>query len=191
MATYDDIRKANATIQTTDLKGKAYAEVNQRIKAFRMVYPNGTIETEMISNEDGVCIFKATVKNIEFVLGVGHAYEKEGSSFINKTSYIENCETSAVGRALGMAGFGIDTSVASYEEVATAVKNQEASKVPVMPEKASKKDIEYISTNATENELKTIRDVYNAPSLEMLTADQARKCIMAINKRKMEESRAK
>lgn len=65
------------------------------------------------------------------------------------------------------------------------------SKGPVMPEKASKKDIEYISTNATENELKTIRDVYNVPSLEMLTADQARKCILAINKRKMEESHAK
>jgi len=65
------------------------------------------------------------------------------------------------------------------------------SKGPVMPEKASKKDIEYISTNATDTELKTIVGVYGVPSLEMLTADQARKCILAINKRKMEESHAK
>ncbi len=94
-----------------------------------MIYPQGSIETELISNENGVCIFKALVKNEEGnMLGSGTAYEKEGSSFINKTSYIENCETSAVGRALGMAGFGIDTSVASFEEVANAVQQQEADK---------------------------------------------------------------
>ncbi len=54
------------------------------------------------------------------LLGTGTAYEKENSSFINKTSYIENCETSAVGRALGMAGFGIDTSIRSAEEMQNA-----------------------------------------------------------------------
>ena len=98
---FEDLKKANDTIKTTDVKGKAYAEVNQRIKAFRMVYPTGTIQTEMLSNENGVCIFKATVGNENVILGTGTAYEKENSSFINKTSYIENCETSAVGRALG------------------------------------------------------------------------------------------
>ena len=129
MVKYEDIKKANESIQTTAIKGKDYAEVNQRIKAFRMVYPDGFISTEMLQNENGVCIFRAEVgyqadNGDGNVLGVGTAYEKEGSSFINKTSYIENCETSAVGRALGMAGFGIDTSVASYEEVQTAIENQ-------------------------------------------------------------------
>lgn len=123
--TYEQLQKANETIKTTDIKGKAYAEVNQRIKAFRMVYPEGGIITEMIANADGVCVFKATVLNEDGkILGTGMAYEKESSSFINKTSYIENCETSAVGRALGMCGFGIDTSVASYEEVQNAINNQ-------------------------------------------------------------------
>ena len=126
--TYTDIRLANESIKTTDIKGKEYAEVNQRIKAFRMVFPDGTIATEMISNENGVCIFKCSVFNGTELLGTGHAYEKENSTFINKTSYIENCETSAVGRALGMCGFGIDTSVASYEEVQNAINNQEETK---------------------------------------------------------------
>lgn len=126
--TFEDIQKANETIRTTDIKGKDYAEVNQRIKAFRMLYPTGTIHTNMISNENGVCIFKATVIDEKgTVLATGTAYEKEDSSFINKTSYIENCETSAVGRALGIAGFGIDTSVASAEEVQNAIANQEIS----------------------------------------------------------------
>lgn len=136
--TYEMIQKANESIKTTSIKGKDYAEVNQRIKAFRMVYPEGQIITEMLSNENGICIFKATVKSKpivigwngeehfeDSVLGTGTAYEKEDSTFINKTSYIENCETSAVGRALGMAGFGIDTSVASAEEVGNAIANQD------------------------------------------------------------------
>jgi hypothetical protein len=133
MINFEDIKRANDTIRTTDIKGKDYAEVNQRIKAFRMVYPTGTIRTEIISIKDGVCIIRAEVRAITeyregqfetVTLGTGTAYEKEGSSFINSTSYIENCETSAVGRALGMAGFGIDVSVASAEEVQNAILNQ-------------------------------------------------------------------
>lgn len=125
MITFEQIKAVNETIKTTNIKGKEYAEVNQRIKAFRMIYPEGKIIPELLSNEDGVCIMKATVCDKEGnILGIGHAYERESSSFINKTSYIENCETSAVGRALGMCGIGIDTSVASYEEVANAVQQQ-------------------------------------------------------------------
>jgi hypothetical protein len=133
MINFEDIKRANDTIRTTDIKGKDYAEVNQRIKAFRMVYPTGTIRTEIVSIKDGVCIIRAEVRAITeyregqfetVTLGTGTAYEKEGSSFINSTSYIENCETSAVGRALGMAGFGIDVLVASAEEVQNAILNQ-------------------------------------------------------------------
>lgn len=142
---YLDIAIANEQIKTTEIKGKDYAEVNQRIKAFRMVYPDGTIETEMLSNENGICIFKASIYKPEYdkkaaglgvtlceckrLIATGYAYEKEDSNFINQSSYIENCETSAVGRALGMAGFGIDVSVASAEEVANAMQNQEPTKV--------------------------------------------------------------
>lgn len=126
---FEDIARANESIRTTAIKGKEYAEVNQRIKAFRMCYPQGFILTEIDSLKDGVCVMTARVgfyvNDKELViLGEGHAYEKEGSSSINKTSFIENCETSAVGRALGMAGFGIDTSVASAEEVQNAILNQ-------------------------------------------------------------------
>jgi galactitol-specific phosphotransferase system IIB component len=154
--TFEDLQKANETIRTTDIKGKEYAEVNQRIKAFRMVYPTGVIETEMLSNENGVCIFKASVGYREgdeiYKLATGTAYEKENSTFINKTSYIENCETSAVGRALGMCGFGIDTSVASFEEVQNAIENQNRSilideiKVNLLTEKAREMDIEEVKS---------------------------------------------
>lgn len=111
-------------MKTVDIKGKPYVEVNERIKYFRKNHKDGAILTEIISLNDGVCVIKASVMIGSDIVATGHAYEKEGSTFINKTSYIENCETSAVGRALGNLGIGIDTSVASYEEVATAIENQ-------------------------------------------------------------------
>lgn len=85
----------------------------------------GCIMTEILSNEDGVVVMKATCySDSNTVLSTGTAYEKEGSSYINKTSYIENCETSAVGRALGFAGFGIDASIASAEEIMNSLYQQ-------------------------------------------------------------------
>ena len=137
MATFEDIKKANETIATTNIKGKEYAEVNQRIKAFRMVYPEGSIITELVELENGICTRRAIVKDGENTLGTGFAQEKESSSYINKTSYIENCETSAVGRALGMCGFGIDTSVCSAEELQNALNNQDK------PNKEDKPKVEY------------------------------------------------
>lgn len=123
--TYDDIKKANQQLETVPVKGKDYVQVNERVKAFRSVCPGGVIETEMVYYEGGRVMFKATVKDQDDrILATGYAEEKEGSTMINKTSFIENCETSAVGRALGFAGIGIDASMASAEEVATAIVNQ-------------------------------------------------------------------
>ena len=119
---------AEKKFKTVDIKGKEYVEVNERVKYFVKEYAGWSIETELLSNVDEICVFKATIKNENGrVMATGHAYEKESSSFINKTSYIENCEMSAVGRALGFLGIGIDTSIASSDEVANAVKNQPAS----------------------------------------------------------------
>lgn len=128
---YEQIKAVNAELKTTDVKGKDYAEVPQRVTAFRKLYPMGSIRTDIVSLDEGVCVIKAEAwtkddEGNSVLLGTGLAYEKEGSSFINKTSYIENCETSAVGRALGFCGIGIDTSIASAEEVLNAKENQKA-----------------------------------------------------------------
>ena len=180
--TYEQLEKANNSIRTTDIKGKDYAEVNQRIKAFRMVYPGGSITTEMMSNEGGVCVIKATCGYIDsagnmVILGQGTAYEKEGSTFINKTSYIENCETSAVGRALGMAGFGIDTSVASAEEVQNAIANQDK-KAPetakVEPIKVGEAHVNTVKSWIKDNSLNLdkLLGLYKVKALEELTITQ-------------------
>jgi hypothetical protein len=191
MIKYEDIKKANETIKTTNIKGKEYAEVNQRIKAFRMVYPEGFIDTNMISCENGVCIIRAEVGFFENgqarILGAGTAYEKENSTFINKTSYIENCETSAVGRALGMAGFGIDVSVASAEEVINAINNQNDKK---MVESVQAKPIDELKIKVingavgevlTEEQLKKTLAHYKVESIADLNEAQACEIIKRIN----------
>lgn len=125
---YEDIIEANKELKTIDVKGKNYVQVNDRVKAFRKVCPGGCIETDIVFQDAGTVTMKATIKDENgTVLGTGFAQEKESSSFINKTSYIENCETSAVGRALGFVGIGIDGSMASAEEVANAIMNQNKS----------------------------------------------------------------
>lgn len=116
---YEQIEKANSEIQTTDIKGKGYAQVNERIKAYRKVYPAGSIETETLEIRDDYVRMKTTVTDEhDKVIATGCASEtNKGSNKINLTSMIENCETSAVGRALGFAGFGVDSSIASAEDI--------------------------------------------------------------------------
>lgn len=187
---FEDIQRVNETIATLDVKGKQYAEVNQRIKAFRMLYPEGTIETDIVSLENGVCVMRANIYIPEYVedaktsgvtichnqrlLGTGTAYEKEGSTFINKTSYIENCETSAVGRALAMCGIGIDTSIASAEEVQNAIKQQE--------EKPNKLDI-IMSYETKGVDLDAIKEAYKVTSLSKMTDEQLNDCIKKLEKK--------
>lgn len=164
---YEELKKANEAILTTDIQGKKYAEVNQRIKAFRMCYPEGFIVTEIVSNQNGIVIFRATVYTGEGkLLATGTAYEKEGSSFINKTSYIENCETSAIGRALGIAGFGIDTSVASAEEVQNAIANQNKETKEEV-KKATPKQIEIIRERFADR-MEKLLEYYKIEKLEDL-----------------------
>lgn len=174
--TFEELQKANETITTTPIKGKNYAEVNQRIKAFRMVYPNGSIQTNIESLENGICVMRAVVFDDEGkVLGIGHAYEKEGSSNINKTSYIENCETSAVGRALGMCGFGIDVSIASKEEVENAMYQQE------MMEKASEPKITVLKSLCEKHQINLTGWLKKCnTTLDKLTEEQATQMLMTI-----------
>ena len=125
MITTEALKQINEKLEGIPVKGKNYVEVNTRVKAFRELCPEGMISTEIIEMADGVVTIKATIATEEGrIVSTGLAQEKESSSFINKTSYIENCETSAVGRALGFLGIGIDGSMCSADELATALNNQ-------------------------------------------------------------------
>ena len=114
-------------MQTIDIKGKPYVTVDSRVEAFRELYPNGAIVTELLSDDGERCVFKASAFSVfdeRDPISTGHAFELRDASYINKTSYLENCETSAVGRALGFLGIGLNGSIASADEVANAVQQQ-------------------------------------------------------------------
>lgn len=184
MANYIDLLEANSLIQKKDIKGKQYGEVTERVKAFRYVYPQGTIETEFVSNDvykgDGskVCIFRAKVYDDKGnLLSTGTAYEKENSSFINTTSYIENCETSAVGRALAMAGFSIGTTIMSYEELSNAELQQELLK-PIT--EAQIKTLQGLIKQCQEKKLayESILDLFKIDDLKDLTRGQYGKVLL-------------
>ncbi len=120
----------NKRLKRTNIKGKDYIEVNQRILAFWELYPNGRITTELLADDGKRCTFKATVYDGENLLATGHSFEFQGAGMVNKTSYVENCETSAVGRALGMLGIGVTESIASADEVQAAIAHQERNEEP-------------------------------------------------------------
>ena len=119
---------SNYKFKTTNIRGKQYVEVNERIKFFRQEdqYKGWGIHTDINMLDGDQCLCKCTIINdAGEVMSQGHAHEVKSSSNINKTSHVENCETSAVGRALAMLGIGIDTSIASSNEVQEAIAKQQ------------------------------------------------------------------
>jgi len=158
--------------KTTNIKGKAYVEVSQRILYFRTApeYKGWTMESDLVSYDDQSCIVRATIRNAEgIVVAVGHAQEDRTSSMINKTSYVENCESSAWGRCLGNLGIGIETSIATADEVAMAIakqnlpakqsqetQSQETQPASLQPDEVFQKAMDYIKANPTEDKLKMV-----------------------------------
>ena len=118
-------------LKTIEIKGRPYVTVNARLKHFRESgeYAGYQLVTEILKHDDDSCLIKASLISPDgVVLSTGHAYERTTQGFINKTSHVENAETSAWGRCLGNLGIGIDEEVRSYEEMSTAIEGQKTPK---------------------------------------------------------------
>lgn len=161
----DRLQAVNKRLNTTNIRGKDYAEVNQRVLGFWELFPNGRIITRWLElNETrATCmafiftdrtaveqVFEAirwcesTASNVSALLALyadatATAYEVKTGSGVNSTSYIENAETSAVGRALGMLGIGATNAIASAEEVSNAIQAQEQAKRAISQSKAARR----------------------------------------------------
>ncbi len=125
----------NLKDKAIEIKGKSYVLVADRVIYFNETYPNGCIQTEQLASEDRV-EFKAVVipdvyKPERFF--TGHSQAVWGDGYINKTSALENAETSAVGRALALMGIGVIESLASVDEInkaQTTEKFQNSLEIP-------------------------------------------------------------
>ena len=160
---------SNAKIKTTNIKGKQYAEVHERIKHFRGEpnYASLGINTEVLEwdKDKEEIIIRATIydtnRDIGRILASGIAHERrdDKQSFVNKTSYVENAETSAIGRALACMGIGIEDAYASAFEVANAIAEQYGKKkdhlkvVETPKESATTDSIDSIPTHDSSDEI--------------------------------------
>lgn len=96
--------------------------VAERLERFYDRFPDGRVITHIIEHnlESGFVLMRAEVyrsPDDAQPAATGHAFEVRGESYVNKTSYIENCETGAVGRALALLGFEVKRGIASREEL--------------------------------------------------------------------------
>src|SRR3990167_7428164 len=104
-----------------NIHGKSYQTVALRVRNFRDRYPYFTLSTEIVSRDAEVVVMKALIADEKGrVIATGHAEERRAASTINKTSALENAETSAIGRALASFGLG-GTEFASADEGANAI----------------------------------------------------------------------
>ena len=107
-----------------NIRGKEYQTVALRVQKFRETHPTWSITTHIEDRTEDYVVMAAEIRNEEErLIATGHAEEFRKSSQINGTSALENCETSAIGRALALAGFG-GTEFASANEVQNAIHQQ-------------------------------------------------------------------
>lgn len=170
-----------------------YVPVSERIVKFYEANPQGRITTAIQDiNSDGLVIFQAQVfRNLDDALpsATGHAYEEKGNGHINKTSYIENCETSAIGRALANLGIEVQRGIASREEMqkvermqATEVKSANGKLLAsdLSGPKATASQITLLTHKATQagSDLQTlVSQHYGGTDVENLTKDAATKLL--------------
>ncbi len=123
--------KTETTLKDKAIKigNKDYVLVSDRVIAFNETYKNGTIQTKLLSafDSDMVVMMAKVTPDMDKPerYFTGYSQATWGDGMVNKTAALENCETSAVGRALGFMGIGVLDSIASVDEVNKA-KSQPA-----------------------------------------------------------------
>ena len=111
--------------RTVKIGSSDYTLIVARVQDFREAHPDWGMHSELLYHDTERVIVKVWVTDPEGrVRGTGLAEEDRSASRVNSTSAMENCETSAFGRALASIGFGGDAAYASAEEVANAINTQ-------------------------------------------------------------------
>jgi hypothetical protein len=136
----------SANRQQSNDRLKDYIPVAERIEKFYEKFPTGKINTQILEHniETGFVMIRAEIyREAEDTLpaATGHAFEVRGDSFVNKTSYVENAETSAVGRGLALLGFEIKRGIASKEEMEKVERSEPSGPRPVPATANRDKDV--------------------------------------------------
>jgi hypothetical protein len=158
------------------IHGKEYLTVAERVNTIHAESKDKplSIETELVSWADSVVVFKATITTPQGVF-TGHAYEDEGKGQINSTSALENCETSAIGRALSSAGYA-GTEFASANEVQNAIHQQSETKQMTtkadFEHRLKQAEIKFEEAGKTATFLKYLEDTYGTNNISQIVKER-------------------
>ena len=172
---------SNKDTGIVNIHGKEYKTVAKRVDEFRKKYESKmAIITSVVSIDEMTVVVKAEILDEnQRVIATGFAEENRQASMINKTSALENCETSAIGRAL--ANFGLaGGEYASADEVASAIQKQDKSN-------QSRIDFQELRDEAKMiDDLESLQDLYKRIKVEQLSEKQQAVVNRIINERKKE-----
>lgn len=177
---------------TVNIHGKGYETVGYRVQKFRedTKYKDYAILTHLVNRDDDTVVMKATILDgNDRAVATGYAEENRGATTINKTSALENCETSAVGRALAALGMG-GTEYASADEVANAVQSERTQQSGKSKTgKVTTKQINYIMSllsdlgaSTTDDKKELFTEISGHSSMKELTGKQASDAIEELKK---------
>lgn len=180
MVNAERIRAINKTLPTTNISGKSYVMVKDRVAAFRELFPEWSIINEIISDDGVTVVMRTTIQNEEGrTIATAHAQERYNATKINRTSALENCETSAAGRALGFLGIGVDDSFASANEVENAQAQQNAGEAwPLPSDTITGADVAKLRAILGDDQrVESVLKFYHLESLAAMTYQQFRDCM--------------
>lgn len=125
-------------MKTVEIKGRPYVTVNERLKEFRNNFKDYSLITEIVELGADYATVKATIiDNNGVTRATGFAREVVAKSPINKFAFLENCETSAMGRALGNFGIGIDDAICTAEELLVKLSQEDSPEKPDFAKEAA------------------------------------------------------
>lgn len=166
-------------METINIKGKKYVTVNERLKAFRTVAEYAGYSLVTIAHEltNDICVMEAQIKNKEGVIianGFAREVRTQAGSLVNATSYVENCETSAWGRALANFGIGIDENICSAQELLVALGMQQSKVAETKQEQTDTPYIEQAKSKEKSPQARMLAEIENCHTAIELQGIQAR-----------------
>lgn len=172
----------------TNIRGKEYQTVALRVTKFRADKEDWSLTTEIVSRDADCVVMKATIANEQGrILATGHAEEYRKSSQVNKTSALENAETSAIGRALAAAGWG-GTEFASANEVQNAIHQQENQPSGGMPDDEYNRLSAKMKTAGVDTD--KLQDAYGVDDLRQLNQAQYAEAMKRLDKTIADKAKA-